>query len=187
MPLLSDQFKGVLGFTEYNIQDLRDTQKNYLIRCHPSCRGGNNSCFQSAVWYDWVVFDLEEDGAISCHILCFLQLTGLKQPYSSVPGFELDSPGTYAIGRRFEQLPSVCAHSQFVKERKLQKQLHLFSTDNIFSKAAVLPDLTSNGDLDLRFFFVVSKRESWLQKFYSMMDRENIKSYGELYGSKTVD
>ena len=102
--------------------------------------------------YDWAVFDLEDDGPILCQIICFLQLTGLRQPYSSVEKFEIDSPGTCSIERRFEVSPSVCAHSQFAKEGKLHKQLHLFSTNNILSEVVVVPDLISNGDLDLNFF-----------------------------------
>ena len=73
-----------------------------------------------------------------------------------------------------------------MKEGKLHKQLHLFSTDSIISEAGVVPDLTSNGDLDQKFF-LVSKRKSWLEKFYSMMKRVNKKLYAELYGSETVD
>ena len=132
MPLLSDQSKGVLGFTEHNRQDLLNTGNNYLFRCHPSYREGNNSQFQSGVWYDWAVFDLKDDGAIPCQILCFVQLTELKESYKSVAGFVTDCPGTYAIVKRFEESPSACAENQFMKEGILHNQLHLFST--LFAK-----------------------------------------------------
>ena len=73
-----------------------------------------------------------------------------------------------------------------MKEGRSHRQLHLFSTDNILCEAAVVPNLTSNGDLDLNFF-LVSNRESWLEQFYSTMERVDNKLYGELYGSNTID
>ena len=176
----------VLGFTEHNMQDLLDTRSNYLFRCHPSYRCGNDSEFQSTVWYDWAVFDLEDDGAIPCQILCFVNFIELKVPYESVAGFLIDSPGTYAIVRRFEESPSACAESKFTKEGMLHNRLFLFSTDNIICEAAVVPNLMTNGNLDRRFF-LVSNRETWLEQFYSTMERVNNKAYVELYGSNMVD
>ena len=87
-------------------------------------------------------------------ILCFVQLTELKEPYENVAGFVIDCPGTYAIVGRFEESPSTCAESQLMKEGILQNQLHLFSTDNIICVAVVIPNLTSNDDLDRKFFLV---------------------------------
>ena len=122
-----------------------DIGSNYLFRCHPSYRCGNNSEFQSDVWYDWSVFDLENDGVIPCQILCLVNLIELKVPNESVPGFVIDSPGIYAIVRRFEESPSACAESEFMKEGMLHNQLFLFSTDNIIYEAAGVPNLTKKG------------------------------------------
>ena len=101
-------------------------------------------------------------------------------------GFVIDCPGTYAIVRRFEESPSTWAESQFMKEEMLHNQLHLFSTDNFFCEAAVIPNLTSNSILDRRFF-LVSNREIWLEQFYSTLERVNNKSYVELYGNNMVE
>ena len=72
LPLLCDKTKGVMGFTEHNRQDLFNSGNNYLFRCNPSYRTGSKDQFQSTVWYDRAIFDLEEDGAVPCQILFFV-------------------------------------------------------------------------------------------------------------------
>ena len=110
----------------------------------------------------------------------------MKVPYESVTGFVIDSPGIYAIVRRFEESPTICGKSKFMKQGKLDNQLYLFSTDNIVCEAAVVPNLTKEGSLD-RSFFLVSNRDAWLEQFYSTMEIVNNKSYVELYGTNMGD
>ena len=118
--------------------------------------------------------------------LCFVHVSDLKVPYESVAGFVIDSPGIYAIIIRFEESPFICAKSNCMKEGKLHNQLYLFSTDNIVCKAAVVPNLTKDANLDRRFF-LVSNRESWLEQFHSTVEIVNNKSYIELHGTNMVD
>ena len=105
-----------MGFTEHNQQDLLNSGNNYLFRCNPSYKSGSKGQFQWTVSYDWAVFDLEKDGAVPCQILCFVHLFDLKVPYESVPGFVIDSPGIYAIVRRFEESSIICGKSKFMKQ-----------------------------------------------------------------------
>ena len=164
LSLLCDKTNGVRGFTGHNRQDLFNSGNNYLFQCHPLYRTGSNSQFQSTVWYDLAIFDLEDDGAVPCQILCFVHLFDLKVPYESATGFVIDSPGMYAIVRQFEESPIICGKSKFMKQRRVDNQLYLFSTDNIVCEAAVVPNLTKDDSLN-RYFFLVSKRDVRLEQF----------------------
>ena len=187
LSLLTDQSNGVMGFTEHNRQDLFVSGNNYLFRWYQSYRTGSNSQFQPAVWYDWAIFDLEEDGAIPCQILCFVYLSDLKVPYESVAGFVIDSPGTYAIVRWFEESPSTCAKNTFMKEAKLHNQLYLFLTDNIVCETVVVPNLTKYANLDRWLFLVPNRQPCWLEQFYLTIEFVNNKLYIELYGTNMSD
>jgi len=187
LPLLRDQSKGILGFTEHNRKDMYDKEKNYLFRSHPSYRMSKNSVGRSSNgWYDWAIFDLGEDGPIPCQILCFVQLNDLSIPYGTVSGFYIDSPGTYCIVRRFETTPTTGRYSQFTRSGKLKSDLYLFSTESILSEVAVIPDVMCNGGLD-ESFFVIANRDSWLTKFYNSMERIDGKTFGELYAGQEID
>ena len=101
-------------------------------------------------------------------------------------GFLINCPGTYAIVRRFEESPSTNAKSRFMKGGMLRNKLHLFSTDNIDCKAAVVPNLTKDGKFDRRFF-LVSNKESRLEQFSTTMEIVNNTLYVQLYSTNMVD
>ena len=160
IPLVPYESK-IMGFTEHNRFDESNNTK-YLFRSHPSYRKDSGQV--NAVWYDWALFSVDEKH-IPCQILCFLLLPELKQAISNVEGYVIDTPGAYAIVRRFHDEPKSLTNpsSGIVQEGTLMNKLFLFPCDSILSDIAVLPNITTIESSDR--FLVIANRHFWLELF----------------------
>eukprot|EP00536_Pseudo-nitzschia_multiseries_P013417 jgi/Psemu1/35201/gm1.35201_g len=119
----------------------------------------------NSVWYDWALFNV---GAceIPCHILCFLKLYNLKEPYSFVSEYQIANKGIYAVVTKFKSTPTPTALS-FVTRGELDKNsLFLFHVDSILSDVAVVPQLNAMGTLQTNSYLVVSNQRAWLDEFH---------------------
>ena len=161
LPLLED-CTFVKGFTEHNRFD-KCTQQNYLFWSHPSYRSDGGQL--NSVWYDWALFDV---GAceIPCHIMCFLELYNLKQPYSFVSEYEIADEGIYAVVTKFKSTPLPTASSFVTRGEVDDNSLFLFHVDSILSDVAVVPELDAIGTLQSNSYLVVSNRRAWLDEFH---------------------
>eukprot|EP00536_Pseudo-nitzschia_multiseries_P005299 jgi/Psemu1/303278/fgenesh1_kg.98_\ len=98
---------------------------------------------------DWCLMKLDSDlnnnpKLIPCHLVCFLTVQSLKQPFSSIGGYPIDTNGMYAVARRFQDVPKKTA-SEFVKRGRLMNSLYLFHVDTIHSELAVVPEQGKDG------------------------------------------
>eukprot|EP00536_Pseudo-nitzschia_multiseries_P015863 jgi/Psemu1/312498/fgenesh1_kg.965_\ len=80
---------------------------------------------------DWCLMKLDFDlnnnpKLIPCHLLCFFTVHSLKQPYSSIGGYPIDTNGMYAVARRFQDVPKKTA-SEFVQRGRLINSLDIES------------------------------------------------------------
>ena len=158
---------------------------HYIFRSHPSYRADTGQ--SDSKWYDWATFNVEEGKPpIPCQILCFLELGQLISPTGFVSGYPVDSPGLYAVVRRFRNSPVPSKKnnsnltSRFVTMGSLAERLYLFSCDCIVSEVAVVPDFTKRCAVKKNYdvgknWFVVSNRNYWLdwfhQKIYSTSEK----------------
>ena len=143
-------------------------QRTYLFCASPSYRA-KSSGQDSAVWYDWAIFALE-NGQIPCQILCFVLIEDLKPGTQFVKGYEVPNNGNYAVVRKLEEPPSNIEGSSFVKSGRLSKHLYLIECDAIESEVAVVPNPNSRSVADDKVF-VVSNRTDWLSTFNTWMNR----------------
>jgi len=123
------------------------------------------------VWYDWAIFVVEDQKEIPCQILCFIDITNLKNTDSKVGDYVIDTTGPHAVVRRFhdepKSIPGSLSHT--VQVGKLMDGLFLLPCASISSDVSVVPNLLliETGELMARGneFFVVSNQSMWLQSF----------------------
>eukprot|EP00536_Pseudo-nitzschia_multiseries_P013198 jgi/Psemu1/309684/fgenesh1_kg.546_\ len=120
---------------------------------------------------DWCLMKLDFDlnnnpKIIPCHLLCLLTVQDLKQPYSSIGGYPIDTNRMYAVARRFQDVPKKTA-SEFVKRGRLMNSLYLFHVNTIHSELAVVPEQGTSGCLTNCDWLVILNRISWLEFFES--------------------
>ena len=180
LPILKDPSQ-VMGFTEHNRYD-HSTDTNYLFRSHPSYRSDTGQL--NAVWMDWALFQAD-DMQIPCQLLCFIVLTDLKNGSNIVQGYEIQSPGSYAIVRRMTTAPKNIPDCNFVTRGRLMDDLFLYETDTIISDIAVVPDLDEDGRPGLDFL-AITNRTGWLDYFRRKNRSMNSISYDELYDDCTL-
>ena len=174
----------VRGFTEhYRVGEDDGTQ--YIFRSHPSYRSDSGQT--SSIWYDFAMFQIEDNKEIPAQILCFLDLSNLKNLESTVQTYSINSRGAYAVVRRFESEPKrvLNSTSTIVLQGKLMKELYLFACDSITSEVAVVQNLTTPPTDDQ--FFVIENRNSWLQSFCTKIESIGNKTFTELYAPSKAD
>ena len=181
LPLVTNQ-SFIAGFTEHNRFD-DGCNTRFLFRCHPCYRSDSSQL--NSVWMDWCLMDVgqDESRSIPCQLLCFLHLKNLKQPYSNIGGYPVDTEGIYAVVRRFENVPRPTA-SDFVSRGRLINRLFLFHTDTIQSELAVVPEIGSDGSNDGSDWLVISNRAGWLDYFYKK--NAAIPTLSSLYNACTL-
>ena len=122
-----------------------------------------------------------DDQLIPCQILCFVYLEELVSNDTRIGGYLIDTPGNYAIVRRFEKAPKTIPQSSFVQSGQLLQGLFLVDCDSIHSEIAVVPEIWNIGNQDETNvqqqstcdgrFFVVQNRTYWLEMFMKEMKR----------------
>eukprot|EP00536_Pseudo-nitzschia_multiseries_P011769 jgi/Psemu1/29889/gm1.29889_g len=167
LPLLENP-SHICGVTEHNRFDVA-CGSNFIFRSHPSYR--SDSSLLNSVWMDWCLMKLDFDlnnnpKLIPCHLLCLLTVQNLKQPYSSIGGYPIDTNGMHAIVHRFQDEPKKTA-SEFVKRGCLVNFLYLFHVNTIHSELAVVPEQGKDGCITNCDWLVILNRISWLELFES--------------------
>eukprot|EP00536_Pseudo-nitzschia_multiseries_P004075 jgi/Psemu1/302334/fgenesh1_kg.66_\ len=136
---------------------------------------------------DWCLMKLDFDlnnnpKLILCHLLCFLIVQSLKQPYISIGGYPIDTNEMYAVARRFQDVPKKTA-SEFVKRGRLMNSLYLFHVDTIHSELAVVPEQGKDGSItNCCDWLVITNRISWLD-FFESKNAATPPSYECLYNA----
>ncbi|CAJ1943908.1 unnamed protein product [Cylindrotheca closterium] len=117
----SKSARTVDGFTEYK-KEIRG--ESVIFRAHPSFRSKSRQ--QRDVWYDWALFDLEDQGYGSCFIpgqvLMFLHVPHLQREVT-VNGMRVRPNKPHAIVRLFKEKPrsdfrEVKTHSETGEENE---------------------------------------------------------------------
>ena len=182
------------GFTEHiRVDQLNNTK--HIFRAHPSYQSTSGQA--NGVWYDWAIFELEEE-MIPCQIMCFVIIDTLQtERKQDVRGYEVDQNGLYAVVRRFKHAPKSFEGTKisFVCSGELDKGFYLLSCNSIYSDVCVVPDYSLEerylGENEYRIsdtpknFFVVGNQNSWLSSFKdlfkneSLLRRDNLLSKGK--------
>ena len=180
LPILTDTSQ-ITGFTEHNRHD-RSTDTTYLFRSHPCYRSDTGQV--DAVWMDWALFQAD-DMKIPCQILCFVVIKELNNGPNMVQGYDIQTPGNYAVVRRMESETEVIPHCNFVRRGRLMGGLFLYDTEAIVSEIAVVPDLEENGQPGLDFL-TITNRSGWLDYFGKKNKSMDAISYQTLYDQCTM-
>ena len=97
--------RAINGFTEYKFLE-ENQQQQVIFRAHPSYRSKSRQ--QRDVWYDWALFDLEQQGLgeylIPGQILMFIEVPYLFDEVS-LHGIKLQTNKPHAVVRLFKEPP----------------------------------------------------------------------------------